>query len=414
MHTINNAAKLYFTQHTLHNRFLFAYCLVAAIAIYQCISAVLVASQPLSQSARGTLAVGCLLLVALVTLLPLRTGGLTAVFGHEHRAGDDDDGVGSDGGGARGPGGGLADRERALAGVDSASGSPRVARRVGGGARDARSGASVTGGSKGGLDGEELGDSERLPLLLGAAVGGSAAEGAVSAGGGSAAALPLTLGRAAAASGSAAANGSSSSALPSVTTAQMLTMADFWFIFLQFGVGTGVALALLNNLGQLVIALGGEPGGQVVIVSLFSVANAAGRLLMGYAPEHFLHSRGTPRVAFLLLVAVGMVRELAGGECVLGTTPPAVVGGVPNPNSVNATQLLMNPPKHPPPSPSGGHVLRRRLLHPGRPLPRHRVPGPAVWRPVEPHPGDLLRPVWAGALWVQLHDDAGGRRMDAL
>lgn len=45
----------------------------------------------------------------------------------------------------------------------------------------------------------------------------------------------------------------------------------------QFSVGLGTGLAFLNNLGSIVVALGGRPGGQVVFVSLFSVANAMGK-----------------------------------------------------------------------------------------------------------------------------------------
>jgi hypothetical protein len=33
-----------------------------------------------------------------------------------------------------------------------------------------------------------------------------------------------------------------------------------------------------------------------------------GRLVMGYVPEAFLHSSGTPRPVFLVSVAAGMVR----------------------------------------------------------------------------------------------------------
>lgn len=46
-------------------------------------------------------------------------------------------------------------------------------------------------------------------------------------------------------------------------------------------VGMGSGLSFLNNLGQLVVALGGESDGQAVFVSLFSVSNCAGRLLLG-------------------------------------------------------------------------------------------------------------------------------------
>lgn len=41
---------------------------------------------------------------------------------------------------------------------------------------------------------------------------------------------------------------------------------------------------------------------QVVFVSLFSVANAIGRLLFGNMSEHYLHTRGTPRTLFMVVV----------------------------------------------------------------------------------------------------------------
>jgi hypothetical protein len=62
----------------------------------------------------------------------------------------------------------------------------------------------------------------------------------------------------------------------SLTTQQMLCTLNFWLLFAQFTVASGASLAYLNNLGQLVVSLGGGQDGQVVFVSLFSVANAAG------------------------------------------------------------------------------------------------------------------------------------------
>jgi hypothetical protein len=49
--------------------------------------------------------------------------------------------------------------------------------------------------------------------------------------------------------------------------------------------------------GQLVESIGGDDQGPDVLVSLFSVFSAAGRLACGAIPEHFLHSRGIPRRA---------------------------------------------------------------------------------------------------------------------
>eukprot|EP00879_Flechtneria_rotunda_P016105 GHRR01016846.1.p1 GENE.GHRR01016846.1~~GHRR01016846.1.p1 ORF type:complete len:649 (+),score=200.09 GHRR01016846.1:867-2813(+) len=91
--------------------------------------------------------------------------------------------------------------------------------------------------------------------------------------------------------------------LRNFTTKEMMHTTDFWLLFFQFVVAAGVCLAFLNNLGQLVVSLQGGQDGQVVFVSLFSVANAAGRLLMGYIPEQHLHARGTPRTLFLTLTA---------------------------------------------------------------------------------------------------------------
>jgi len=48
------------------------------------------------------------------------------------------------------------------------------------------------------------------------------------------------------------------------------------------GAGMGSGLVLLNNLGQLVVALGGGQG-PAVYVSLFSIMNCAGRIAFGCA-----------------------------------------------------------------------------------------------------------------------------------
>lgn len=92
--------------------------------------------------------------------------------------------------------------------------------------------------------------------------------------------------------------------------------------FFQFTVGPGVSLALLNNLGQMVVALGGRRGSQVTLVSVFSISNAAGRLLMGYLPEKFFHLYGAPRMAFLAGVsAASSATALATAYCSLDRLP---------------------------------------------------------------------------------------------
>ena len=47
----------------------------------------------------------------------------------------------------------------------------------------------------------------------------------------------------------------------------------------------------------MVESLGGPPGGQDILVLLFTTANCLGRLGCGWASEVLLHSYGTPRQA---------------------------------------------------------------------------------------------------------------------
>mmetsp|Transcript_38439 Transcript_38439/g.85607 ORF Transcript_38439/g.85607 Transcript_38439/m.85607 type:complete len:742 (-) Transcript_38439:454-2679(-) len=91
-----------------------------------------------------------------------------------------------------------------------------------------------------------------------------------------------------------------------LTPLMAMQTLSFWLIFFQALVGVGTGLTFLNNLASLVVALGGELGGQVVFVSLFSVANASGRLFFGYISEYYLHSRGMPRTRFVLVVSICM------------------------------------------------------------------------------------------------------------
>ncbi|GIL91142.1 hypothetical protein Vretimale_9581 [Volvox reticuliferus] len=100
-------------------------------------------------------------------------------------------------------------------------------------------------------------------------------------------------------------------ALPDVPLSAAMRSPIFWLLMFQFGVGLGTGLSFLNNLGSIVVALGGQPGGQVVFVSLFSVANATGRLAGGVLSELVLRSYGTPRT--LLLVAISFLTLLVVG-----------------------------------------------------------------------------------------------------
>jgi hypothetical protein len=59
--------------------------------------------------------------------------------------------------------------------------------------------------------------------------------------------------------------------------------ANYWLLFLVMMVGTGSALALVNNLGQMVGSLGGTPGAQAPFVALFSIGSAAGAGLAAWS-----------------------------------------------------------------------------------------------------------------------------------
>jgi hypothetical protein len=211
-----------------------AFYLVAAIAAYQCASALVVSSEHLSPHARAALAAGCLGLVALVALLPLGTGGWWAVYGHDHLADDapnvedsfpcadddeDNEENGEDGRGC------------AAAGAAAPERAPLLAARHG--------------------HGEEREQHEQQQQQQ---------------------------------------QQLQHPPLPSLSTLQMTCTFEFWCIFLQFCVGSGAALALLNNMGQVVVALGAPPGAHVVLVSLFSVANAAGGRARAGAPWGDGHS----------------------------------------------------------------------------------------------------------------------------
>ena len=59
--------------------------------------------------------------------------------------------------------------------------------------------------------------------------------------------------------------------------------------------GMGAGFTMLNNLAQIVEALGGDRQAQGVYVLLFTTVNTLGRMIGGYLPEKLLHARGTPR-----------------------------------------------------------------------------------------------------------------------
>ncbi|KGN61919.1 protein NUCLEAR FUSION DEFECTIVE 4 [Cucumis sativus] len=84
---------------------------------------------------------------------------------------------------------------------------------------------------------------------------------------------------------------------------------DFWVLFVSFLCGVGTGLAVMNNMGQIGLALGYAD--VSMFVSLTSIWGFFGRILSGTISEHFLKKAGTPRplwnAASQILMTVGYV-----------------------------------------------------------------------------------------------------------
>ena len=65
------------------------------------------------------------------------------------------------------------------------------------------------------------------------------------------------------------------------TPGQAVCQPSFAALFCQFLAGSASGLTFLNNLASITMSLGAPVGGQVVFVSLFSVANACGECSKG-------------------------------------------------------------------------------------------------------------------------------------
>lgn len=91
------------------------------------------------------------------------------------------------------------------------------------------------------------------------------------------------------------------------TILEVVSTVDFWILFVSFLCGVGTGLAVMNNLGQMGLALGYSD--VSIFVSLTSIWGFFGRIGSGSASEYFLKKAGTPRpvwnAASQILMAVG-------------------------------------------------------------------------------------------------------------
>lgn len=116
---------------------------------------------------------------------------------------------------------------------------------------------------------------------------------------------------------------------------------DFGILFAAFLCSSGPGLILINNLGQIVPAVGGlERGAEDTFVSILSVCNCLGRLSAGVVGDFLLDRWRTPRpvcfaafslltVAAMLLLALGTPTALYGATVVGGFAYGGLNGGIP-------------------------------------------------------------------------------------
>ncbi|KAK3129590.1 hypothetical protein QOZ80_6BG0482080 [Eleusine coracana subsp. coracana] len=116
------------------------------------------------------------------------------------------------------------------------------------------------------------------------------------------------------------------------TIAQALTSIDFWLMFASFLMGVGTGLAVMNNLGQMGVAMGYSD--VSLFVSMTSIWGFFGRIASGTISEHFIKTRTIPRpfwnAASQIVMAVGYVVMALGmpGSLFIGSVVVGACYGV--------------------------------------------------------------------------------------
>jgi hypothetical protein len=111
------------------------------------------------------------------------------------------------------------------------------------------------------------------------------------------------------------------------TIFQAIQKFDFWLLFFAFLCGVGTGMAVINNMGQIGIAMGFSD--VSIFVSLISIWGFFGRIGAGSISEHFLRKAGVPRPVWMagsqllmivgyILMAIGITGSLYIGSIVVG------------------------------------------------------------------------------------------------
>ncbi|KAJ8771021.1 hypothetical protein K2173_023346 [Erythroxylum novogranatense] len=90
---------------------------------------------------------------------------------------------------------------------------------------------------------------------------------------------------------------------------EMMQTVDFWILFVSFLCGVGTGMCVMNNMGQMGLALGYKD--VSIFVSLTSIWGFFGRIGSGVASEYFLWEFGTARplwnAASQILMTLGFI-----------------------------------------------------------------------------------------------------------
>ncbi|XP_047323186.1 protein NUCLEAR FUSION DEFECTIVE 4-like [Impatiens glandulifera] len=93
------------------------------------------------------------------------------------------------------------------------------------------------------------------------------------------------------------------------TIMETIRTVEFWILFLSFLCGVGPGLTVMNNMGQMGLALGYTD--VSIFVSLLSIFGFFGRILSGWITEYYLKKAGTPRpiwnAASQIVMTVGFI-----------------------------------------------------------------------------------------------------------
>lgn len=93
------------------------------------------------------------------------------------------------------------------------------------------------------------------------------------------------------------------------TILEAIRRVDFWILFVSFLCGVGTGLTVMNNMGQMGLALGYVD--VSMFVSLTSICGFFGRIGSGWISEYYIKKAATPRplwnAASQILMAVGYI-----------------------------------------------------------------------------------------------------------